>query len=227
MIKISDGWEIDKGAYGGYVLRHNTGRTAYDKKTNTMKPVYDYQIYPASFEDCILRMKDKMLKLMKWLCGFTKKGLNQFLTKLLEVIRKSVKQYGTCVNYQIIVKRINHAQIANSSFMLLRTMNIIAYLKCVRLIHGVVIFMIEINDIVKTYADQYGIVRVKYPSFRVFKNASMIYGVQPIEHPTQLHHLYEDEIVKVGCVEAFIVRLHAKYIYGKWLKDTKAGDDWE
>lgn len=60
MIKISDGWEIDKGAYGGYVLRHNTGRTAYDKKTNTMKPVYDYQIYPASFEDCILRMKDKM-----------------------------------------------------------------------------------------------------------------------------------------------------------------------
>lgn len=87
--------------------------------------------------------------------------------------------------------------------------------------------MLEINDIVKTYGDQYGIIKVRYPSFNLCTASYMLYGVQPIEHPTQLHHMHEDEIVKVKGLEAFFVRLYGKYIYGKWLKDTKAGNDWE
>lgn len=87
--------------------------------------------------------------------------------------------------------------------------------------------MLEINDIVKTYGDNYGIVKTRHPSFILpHKNVYMMYGVQPIEHPTQLYNLYEDEVVKVTGLEALLVRLYGKYIYGKWLKDTKAGKDW-
>lgn len=62
MIKLFDGWEIHCGAYGGYELKHNTGRTTVDRWSNKPVPVYDKKFFPGTFQNCLKRLADEMFR---------------------------------------------------------------------------------------------------------------------------------------------------------------------
>lgn len=62
MIKLFDGWEIDRGLHGGYELRLNAGTTTVDKRTGRETPVYKKQFFPGTFQNCLKRLADEMFR---------------------------------------------------------------------------------------------------------------------------------------------------------------------